>query len=303
VSPGRRPAGAPEPRPDFRGLLRRHGIRPDKRLGQHFLFEPAALERVVAAAELTGNETVLEIGAGVGSLTLQLAAAARKVIAVEVDPRLIPALREAVADRPNIELVVGDILRLDLPGLIGGSPYVVVANIPYYITSHLLRRLLETPARAARLVLTVQEEVAERVTAEAGKHSLLALGVQLYGSAVVAGRIPAGAFHPPPAVDSAILVVRVHERPRIAPDLIAPFFLLARAGFNQKRKQLRNSLSRGLGVEGNVVAEWIEAAGLRPDCRAEDLGLKEWERLLSAARPGGIKWPAGDRPGSAGGEA
>jgi 16S rRNA (adenine1518-N6/adenine1519-N6)-dimethyltransferase len=287
MSRAARPARASDPLPDFRALLRRHGIRPDKRLGQHFLFDPSALDRVVTAAGLSGEETALEIGAGVGSLTLRLAAATRRVIAVEVDARLMPALGEAVADRPNVELVAGDILELDLAALVGAAPYLVVANIPYNITSHLLRRLLETPARASRLVLTVQEEVAERVTAERGKQSLLSLSVHLHGTAAIAGRIPAAAFHPPPAVDSAILAVRISERPRIAPDLIDPFFALARAGFGQKRKKLRNALSRGRGVGVGTVRSWIEAARLDPDCRAEDLRLDEWERLVRAAQGAG----------------
>lgn len=295
--------GRPGEWPDFRALLKRHGIRPDKRLAQHFLFDPAALDRVVGCAELSGNETILEVGAGVGSLTLRLAAAAGKVIAVEVDRRLLPALREAIGDRPNIEVIAGDILALDLPRLVGGAPYLVVANIPYNITSHLLRRLLEAPQRPTRLVLTVQREIAERVTSETGKQSLLALGVQLYGHAEVGGTIPPGAFSPPPEVESAILVVRVHVRPRIPAELIDPFFHMARAGFNQKRKKLRNSLSRGLGEEAETVARWIEAAGLRPDCRAEDLGLQDWERLVIASRSEGINSSVVDRPGSGGGAA
>jgi 16S rRNA (adenine1518-N6/adenine1519-N6)-dimethyltransferase len=279
----------PEGWPDFPALLKRHGIRPDKRLGQHFLFDPGALARVVSAAGLRGGETVLEVGAGVGSLTLALSDAARKVIAVELDRRLLPALREALARRPNVEIVAGDILALDLPELVGRSPYVVVANIPYNITSLLIRRLLEAPRKASRLVLTVQEEVARRVSAGAGEMSLLALSVQLYGVPRVCGRIASGAFYPRPQVDSAILAIEVHPEPRLAAESIEAFFALARAGFHEKRKKLRNSISRGLGIEVQTVERWLEAAGLKPDCRAEDFALEVWQRLLEVAQAAGFR--------------
>jgi 16S rRNA (adenine1518-N6/adenine1519-N6)-dimethyltransferase len=289
--------GPPGDWPDFRALLRRHGIHPDKRLGQHFLFDPAALDRVVACADLRGDETILEVGAGLGSLTLKLASAARRVIAVEIDRRLIPALEETVAGRDHVEVVAGDILALDLPRLIGEAPYAVIANIPYNITSHLLRRLLEAPRAPTRLVLTVQREVADRVTSGAGKQSLLSLGVELYGRAEVRGRIAPGAFFPPPEVESAILVVRIHAEPRLGPDLIDPFFRMARAGFSQKRKKLRNSLAGGLAVEPTVVTRWLAAASLPVDSRAEDLRLEDWERLVLASRREGVSSPAGDPTG------
>ncbi len=291
------PAGPSGDWPDFRALLRRHGIRPDKRLGQHFLFDPAALDRVVACADLSGGETILEVGAGVGSLTLRLASAARRVIAVEIDRRLIPALEETVAGRVNVEVVVGDILTLDLARLIGGAAYAVIANIPYNITSHLLRRLLEAPRPPTRLVLTVQREVADRVTSGAGKQSLLALGVELYGRAEVRGRIAPGAFYLPPEVESSILVVRMHAQPRLAPDLIDPLFRMARAGFGQKRKKLRNSLAGGLEVGTPTVTRWLAAADLPADCRPEDLGLEDWERLVIASRGDGISPAAADPTG------
>jgi 16S rRNA (adenine1518-N6/adenine1519-N6)-dimethyltransferase len=281
----------PEDWPDFPALLKRHGIRSDKRLGQHFLFDAGALGRVAAAAGLGAGETALEVGAGVGSLTLALSYAAKRVVAVEVDRRLLPALREAVARRTNVEIVVGDVLALDLAALVGGSPYVVVANIPYNITSHLIRRLLEAPVRAERLVLTVQEEVARRVSASAGEMSLLALSVRLYGAPRIDGRIPPGAFHPPPRVESAILVIDVHREPRLSAERIEPFFALARAGFHEKRKKLRNSLARGLDVEPGAVARWLEAAALPPACRAEDLALEDWDRLLRAAEARGLRGP------------
>ncbi len=174
------PGGEAQPRfPDFPSLLHRHGVRPDKRLGQHFLFDPAALHKVVAAAGLRGDETVLEVGAGVGSLTCRLAEAAGRVIAVEIDRRLIPLLQEAVRAFPNIQIVQGDVLSLDLEALVAGGSYLVVANIPYQITSQLIRWLLEARRPPRVLVLTIQREVAERVVAQAGEISLLALSVQM----------------------------------------------------------------------------------------------------------------------------
>jgi len=275
---------APQGLADFAGLLRRHGVHPDKRLGQHFLFDPAALHKVVAAAGLQGDETVLEVGAGVGSLTCRLGAAAGHVLAVEIDRRLIPALEEAVAGFTNVEILQCDVLSLDLETLVGRRPYLVVANIPYQITSQLIRWLLEAPRPPRALVLTIQREVAERIVAQAGEMSLLALSVQLYGSPRVMDRIPAGAFTPPPNVDSAILRVDVFAEPRVPSDRIAGVFLLARLGFNQKRKQLRNALSGGLHVPAQEIAAWLEEAGLQPQARAQELRWEDWSRLAEGVR-------------------
>ncbi|MEW6568172.1 MAG: 16S rRNA (adenine(1518)-N(6)/adenine(1519)-N(6))-dimethyltransferase RsmA [Chloroflexota bacterium] len=280
-------APAPSQAPDFRELLRRHGIRPDKRLGQHFLFERAALEKVVGAAELSPQDTVLEIGAGVGSLTLCLAAKVARVVAVEVDARLLPALRAATADCANVRLIEGDILAIDLDRTFVGTPYLVVANIPYAITSLLIRRLLEAPAPAARLVITVQREVAERVVAGAGEMSLLALSVQVYGRPRIAGILPAGAFYPPPRVDSAILRIDRHAPPLLGREQVPLFFALARAGFGQKRKKLRNALSAGPGVEPGRVVAGLQRVGLAPNSRAQELTLEAWIRLTQVAQEEG----------------
>lgn len=270
--------------PDFRVLLRRHGIRPDKRLSQHFLFESGALDRVVGAAELAEGDVVLEVGAGVGSLTLRLAAQAGEVLAVEVDERLVPALREATACCRNVRVICGDILALDLESALSGKPYLVVANIPYAITSLLMRHLLEAPAPPSRLVLTVQREVAERVVAGAGEMSLLALSVQLYGTPRIAGFLPAGAFYPPPRVDSAILRIDRHPSPVVEHSRLPLLFALARAGFGQKRKQLRNALSAGLKLPAAQVAEGLRRAGIDPRLRAQELDLAAWMMLVEVVR-------------------
>ena len=270
--------------PDARRLLRAHGLRPKKHLGQNFLVERGALLKVMAAAELQGDETVLEVGAGLGSLTYLLAQRARKVLAVEYDRQLIPLLEQVLAPFANVQILAEDILHLDLAALLGGEPFCVVANIPYQITSVLIRRLLESQARAEKLVLTVQREVAERVVAGAGQMSLLALSVQLYGQVEVVATIPAGAFYPAPKVESAILRIRPAPRAHLTSQDVARVFSLARAAFSQKRKQLHNSLAAGLGRKPAWVAQLLQGAQIDPRRRPQTLTLEEWTRLARVLR-------------------
>lgn len=264
-------------------LLRQHGLQPKKSLGQNFLYDPHILQRIVAAAEIPPQATVLEVGAGLGTLTRYLACAARRVVAVELDGRLIPLLREVLAGTDNVTLLQGDILTLDLtPWLADADPLLVVANIPYYITSALIRRLLEGTVRPQRLVLTVQREVAERICAAPGALSLLALSVQVYGQPRPVGRIPAGAFYPPPKVDSTILRVDLYPQPRLPAEDLPIFFRLAQAAFAQRRKTLRNALAAGLGWPPAQVETLLRQAEIDPRRRAETLSLEEWGRLLWA---------------------
>ena len=270
-------------------LLRRHGLRPNKRLGQNFLIDEAALERVVEAAGVQPQDVVLEVGPGLGSLTRLLAGRARRVVAVELDAGLIPVLKEVIAPFPNISVVQGDILRLDPADLIAGmdaeeqGSYLVVANIPYYITSALIRHLLEAGRRPHRLALTVQREVAERIAAGPGDMSLLALSVQVYGRPQVAARIPAGSFYPTPQVDSAVVRVSLYPEPVIPQALLDAFFRLAKAGFSQKRKTLRNALGGGMRWGNERAGQVLEATGIDPQRRAETLSLEEWGRLTEVA--------------------
>lgn len=266
----------------WKDLLRRHGIRPDRRLGQNFLFNPNALEKVVAAAELGGHETVLEIGAGVGSLTRLLAQRAGRVVAVEFDQRLLPALREVVEPFPNVRIVEGDILSLDLADLVGGERYQVVANIPYNITSAVIRKLMEADSSPGRVVLTIQQEVAERIVAEPGDMSLLALSVQLYGEPSVRNRISKRDFYPSPEVDSAVLRIDLRAELPLSNGELEALFMLARAGFHQRRKQLRNSLGHGTELSRNDVDELMESVGLSPKRRPQSLGVEEWIELTLA---------------------
>jgi 16S rRNA (adenine1518-N6/adenine1519-N6)-dimethyltransferase len=261
-------------------LLRKYGLKPDKRLGQVFLVEPIALQRVVEAAEILTGDSVLEIGAGLGSLTRYLATAASKVVAVEVDERIMPALQEILTPFTNISLVYGDILELDPAELMGQAGYLVVANIPYYITSLIMRHLLETRLRPQRVVLTVQREVAGRICAQPGEMNLLALSVQVYGKPLVAAYIPAGSFYPLPKVDSAVIRVDIYPTPVIPYTHLDLFFRLAKAGFSQKRKTLRNALAGGLAWKTEQVEQLLQAASIDPRRRAETLSLEEWQRLV-----------------------
>ena len=270
-----------------KAILRTYSIRPNKRLGQSFLIDSGALHKVVAAAELTGKETVLEIGAGLGALTLYLARKAHRVIAVEYDQRMLPVLENVVGGLSNVKLVIGDILKLDVETLVGKSAYRVVANIPYNITSAVIRRLMEAPNLADRVVLTVQREVAQRIVASPGSLSLLAISVQIFGEPKVVASIPASAFYPKPKVESAVLRIDVYQVPKVPRRLIPALFQLARAGFSQKRKQLRNSLASGLGVKPTTIEQWLEAASLPAGCRAQELSLDNWSRLTQTVKDAG----------------
>lgn len=266
---------------DPREVLRRHGLQPRKGLGQNFLVDRRALERIVAAADLTPHDTVLEVGPGVGQLTRLLSEAAGRVVAVELDRQMVAVLRQELADRPNVQIVEADILEVDPGALAAGRPYKVVANLPYYITSAALRHLLEAQPPPSLLVVTVQQEVAERITAAPGEMSLLAVSVQFYGRPRRVARIPAGAFYPPPKVDSAALRIDVYppeERP-VQVDDVEGFFRVVRAGFGQRRKQLRNSLTAGLRLDSEQVEAALERAGIDSRRRAETLSLAEWAAL------------------------
>ena len=260
-------------------LLHQYGLRPNKSLGQNFLQDPAALERIVSAAGIEPDDSVLEVGPGLGNLTRYLAVHAREVIAVELDQRLLPPLQAVLSPYSNVRLVQADILKVSPAELMSKDGYLVVANIPYYITSALLRHLLESHPRPRRMVLTVQKEVAERICAESGRMSLLSLSVQVYGRPKIVARIPAGAFYPTPKIDSSVLRIEIANEPSIPYAQLDKFFQLAKAGFSQKRKTLRNSISAGLRITPTQAQSLLEAAGIEAQRRAETLSLDEWRML------------------------
>jgi 16S rRNA (adenine1518-N6/adenine1519-N6)-dimethyltransferase len=261
-------------------ILRQAEIKPSRGLGQNFLSDDRILVKIVSLSEVTGNDEVLEIGPGLGSLTRHLALSALSVTAVEIDKKIIPVLSGILNGYANVNLVCGDILEQDI-GKLGLKPnYLVIANIPYYITSAVIRHLLEGQIKPARIVLTVQLEVAQRICAKPGDLNLLALSVQVYGKPQVIMRIPAGAFYPPPKIDSAVVRIDLFPEPFIPTGKLDRFFLLCKAGFGQKRKTLRNSLSHGLGIPTKLVEENLAAAEIDPGRRAETLSLQEWKTIV-----------------------
>jgi len=273
---------------DARGLLKQWDLRPSKGLGQNFLLDRAALEKIVTAAELGPDDVILEVGAGLGTLTERLAQSAGHVIAVELDERLMPVLRSALSGFDNVTLIQGDILALAPAALVSAASYQcpastiqykVVANLPYYITSAVLRHLLEASLKPQRMVVTVQREVAERIVARPGQMSLLAVSVQFYGRPQLLFRIKPGSFYPPPGVESTVVRVDLHATPPVPEDDEAAFFRVVRAGFSQRRKQLRNGLAAGLRRPPEEVAARLREIGVDPQRRPQALSLEEWARV------------------------
>jgi len=271
------------PTTEVRRLLDRLGLRAKKSLGQHFLVDKRVLHRIVSAAELTSEDTVIEVGPGLGILTKELARRAGRVIAVEADPNLASALREVVAD---IDIISADILQTDPALLLASSgvedaspSYKVVANIPYYITSPILRHFLEASLKPSLIVVMVQKEVGEAIVAQPGRMSLLAVSIQFYGQPLIVDHVPARSFYPPPKVDSVILQIKVHQQPPVSVPQASKFFDVVRAGFSAPRKQLRNALAQGLGIPPKEAASLLERVMIDPQRRAETLHLEEWARI------------------------
>ncbi len=270
-----------------RRLLQRHGARPQKTFGQYWLEDRQALGRIVAAAALAPGSAALEVGAGMGVLTVALARAVGpggRVVAVEIERDVLEILREVTAPLGMVEVLPRNLLEVEPHDLFQGTPYALVANLPYYITASALRHFLECAQPPQRLVVLVQQEVAERLTAMPGDLSLLGVSVQYYGKTSLIARVPASSFYPPPRVDSAIVRIDVYERPPLALADVPRerFFQVVRAGFSQKRKTLRNALMLGLDQPASAVEGWLSAAGIDGRRRAETLSLEEWGRLAGA---------------------
>lgn len=262
-------------------LLRRHRITLQHRLGQNFLIDPALRDAVAEAAGLEARDDVLEVGAGAGTLTIALAPRARRVVAVELDSALLPALREVVTGQPNVEVVQGDILRFDLERAFPGGGEVVAGNIPYNLTGALIRRLLDEPPRPRRLSLVVQKEVAERWTASTSA-SLATVAVQVFTEPRIAFTIPASAFMPAPKVDSALVILEVREEPAVKVGDMPSFFRFVEAVFQFRRKQLGGTVARLARMPNAEASRMLRELAIDPARRPQTLNLTEWEAMYRA---------------------
>jgi 16S rRNA (adenine1518-N6/adenine1519-N6)-dimethyltransferase len=271
-------------------LLALLDTRAKKSLGQHFLIDAGALRRIVDAADLSPGDTVIEVGPGLGVLTVELLERAGHVIAVELDDNLVHLLKNRFAEASNLTIVHEDILKIDPSTILDKakgartSEYKVVANLPYYITSAVLRHFLEGDVSPSLMVVMVQKEVARQIVAKPGEMSLLSVAVQFYGEARIVATIPAGSFIPPPKVESAVLKIRRHGALPIPVTDIESFFKVVRAGFCAGRKQLVNSLAQGLGTEKAAERAALEKASIEPTRRAETLAIDEWVSLWKTHR-------------------
>lgn len=270
--------------------LRRLDLKARKKLGQHFLVDAEALAAVASAAELNPEDVVIEVGPGLGVLTGELVKQTGAVISVELDDRLAEILKKKMSAVGNFTVINRDILKVKPQELLSepvavnalkGKPlsYKVVANLPYYITSAVLRYFLEAVPQPSVIVVMVQKEVAEAIAAQQGKMSLLSASVQFYGNPEIVRIVPAASFYPPPEVDSAVLKIKIYEKPRLDIEDIDGFFNLVRAGFTASRKQLPNSLAQGLKCSKEDAVSLLEEAEIDPKRRAETLSLEEWGRL------------------------
>jgi 16S rRNA (adenine1518-N6/adenine1519-N6)-dimethyltransferase len=277
----------------YRQLLRQFGFKPKKRLGQHFLIDEAVLERILSAAEVSPGDIVVEIGPGLGILTEGLAKVGARVIAVELDSKLVALLKKRLAAFPDVKIIHADILKVtprqllqnNLPASELVRGYKVIANLPYYITSPVLRHFLEAQPQPSELVVMVQKEVGEAIAATPGKMSLLSVKTQFYSKPTIVSYVPAASFYPPPKVDSVILRLDVYSQPHIKVSDIAGFFDIVVHGFSSPRKQIRNSLAHSLEMPPSQVALLLEKGGIEGKRRAETLSLEEWRELWKIFAP------------------
>ena len=271
----------------IRDLLERHGFHFSKKLGQNFLINPSVCPRMAEACGIGPDGGVLEIGPGIGVLTRELARQAGRVVAIELDDRLPPVLAETLAGVDNVSFVWGDCMKLDLRRILqeqfGDRPVAVCANLPYYITSPIIMMLLESRLPVDNITVMVQKEAAQRLCAAPGTREAgaVTLAVQYYAEAQTLFGVSRGSFMPAPNVDSAVIRLRIRKQPPCAVRNEALMFRLIRAGFNQRRKTLLNSLT-GAGYAKEALAAAFETAGIAPTARAEQLTLPEWAAIADA---------------------
>lgn len=252
---------------------------PKKSLGQHWLKDRDVLADIADEASITKDDTVLEIGPGLGTLTSELLKRGKNVVAVELDEALAAKLPGQFPGK-QLEVINQDILSFDLARLPSG--YVVVANVPYYITSKIIQSLTTASNKPKRIVLLIQKEVAERLAAKPGDMSILAVSAQIYATVRLGALVPAEYFTPPPKVDSQVVILDLHDTSKVEPNKEKYFFRVVKAGFSAKRKKLRSSISSGLHLSKAEAEQLLVSVGINPDNRAEALAIDDWLRLTDA---------------------
>jgi 16S rRNA (adenine1518-N6/adenine1519-N6)-dimethyltransferase len=254
----------------IKNLLQQYNLRPNKRLGQNFLIDQSVLKKIIQTADISQNDTILEIGPGLGILTQELAKRAKRVIAIEKDKRLAEILSKELGDYNNIEIVHADILSYKLQV----TSYKIVANLPYYITSPVIRLFLESENPPQKMILLIQKEVAQRICAQPPRMNLLAISVQFYAQPKIISYVSKKSFWPQPQVDSAIIKITQIQKPKaINPER---FFQVVKAGFSSPRKQLANNLSQKLNLSREQIKKALTQCGLPPQIRAENLRVEDW---------------------------
>ncbi|MGI6262039.1 MAG: 16S rRNA (adenine(1518)-N(6)/adenine(1519)-N(6))-dimethyltransferase RsmA [Acutalibacteraceae bacterium] len=270
---------------NIKEIFARHGFTFSKALGQNFLINPSVCPRMAQECGADAQTGVLEVGPGIGVLTVELAARAKKVVSVELDDRLLPMLRETLAEHPNASVVHGDILKLDLHELIArefcGMDVAVCANLPYYITSPVIMRFLEERLPIRALTVMVQKEAADRICALPGQRAAgaLSLAVRYYARPEILFQVSRGSFLPAPNVDSTVIRLNVLSQPPVSVDSEQTFFALVRASFGQRRKTLCNAVSAGMGIPKETLSALLTAAEIPPQARAEQLSLEQFAHL------------------------
>ncbi len=242
---------------------------------------PGVLDDIVHSAEIEPDDLVIEVGSGTGLLTSRLAEAAGRVVAVEIDNAMVDLTREATRQWDTVVVVEGDILAQDPRALAGGEPYLVVANLPYNVAAVVVRAFLESGFPPRRLIVTVQREVAQEMCAIPGQLGLLGISVQVYAEPRIVRRIAPGSFRPPPKVESAVVRMDVRSEPAVQREALPDLFRVARAGFGNPRKQLRNSLANGLQMAPPDVERWLGTCGIDPRRRPQTLSIAEWGDLVN----------------------
>jgi 16S rRNA (adenine1518-N6/adenine1519-N6)-dimethyltransferase len=272
------PPDAPFARHPWRAILDELGVRPSKGMGQNFLHDMGVVRRIIDVSKVGSDDTVLEVGPGLGVLTAALSERASRVVAVELDARLASRLRDRFKGS-NVDIVEADFLKIEPADLSLVEPYGIVANLPYSVAAAAITHALESRARPNRMTVMVQREVAQRIVAAPPDMSVLAVGVQFHGVPKIRLRIGRGAFIPPPKVDSAVVQIDVRRDPPLVREHWPGFFAVVRAGFAQRRKRLANSLSSVMGLDKSAVEAACRRAGIDPSRRAETLTVEEWVDL------------------------